>query len=68
MEISADTYIQISKFQMQIFALNGFIRIQHWILDAADKLFCVIVIIFGLNNILLDAFVIPLSAVNIILD
>ena len=36
------------------------------ILDAADKLLCVQVIIFGLNNIALDAFAIPLSAMNII--
>ena len=43
------------------------LAVDAMILDAAGKQFCVIVI-FDLNSIVFDTFVIPLSEVNIILE
>ena len=42
------------------------VAVDAMILDAASKLFCVI--IFDLNSIVFDSFVIPLSVVTIILE
>ena len=44
------------------------VAVDAMILDAAGKLFCVIIITVDLNSIVFDSFVIPLSVVTIILE